>query len=315
MFHDSKLDEKTNGTGTVRQHSLEEIKQLDAGSSFSKRFAGAGLLTLDECFKLVKGKLNLYLDCKDIDPELLVTQITAAGMERQVIVFDNQDVLRRVRDVSQGAVAIMPKWHARDGFAAWLDELRPAVVEIDANETTAEICRQFHARGIKVQAKVLGQWDNPKFWDKVLADGVDYLQTDLPEEIVVHVLDRQLKPRPVRFACHRGASLYAPENTLPAFQKAFQLRADFVEFDVRPSRDRKFFLLHDSTLNRTTSGTGPINMATSATVEGLDAGGWFSRHSWARTFRRSTSSCSPCRRTQACTSTLRTFRRKHWQRR
>ncbi|MBI3836909.1 MAG: glycerophosphodiester phosphodiesterase family protein [Planctomycetia bacterium] len=277
LFHDSKLDGKTSGTGTVKQHTLAELKQLDAGGWFAKRFAGQKLLSIDECFALVKGKINLYLDCKDINPELLVNEIKAAGVERQVVVFDSLDQLRRVQAASGGTVAVMPKWHPKNGFGKWLDDLRPAAVEIDADETTPEICREFRARGIKVQAKVLGQWDNPKFWDKVLADGVDYLQTDLPDEVIAHVMDQKIKPRPVRMACHRGASRYAPENTLPAFEKAYRLKADFVEFDVRPSRDGKFFLLHDGQLNRTTTGQGPIKEASSETIESLDAGSWFGR--------------------------------------
>ena len=277
LFHDGTLDGKSNGTGTVKEHTLAELKELDAGGWFAKRFAAAKLLTLEECFALVKGKINLYLDCKDIDPALLVKEIQAAGVERQVIVFDKPAVLRRVRELSGGTIGVMPKWHPADGFGKWLDELQPAAVEIDADETTPAICREFHARGIKVQAKVLGEWDNPKFWDKVLSDGVDYLQTDLPEEIIAHVMDRQLKPRPVRLACHRGASRYAPENTLPAFEKAHRLHADFIEFDVRPSHDGKFFLLHDKQLNRTTTGKGAINDAGSDTIVALDAGKWFGR--------------------------------------
>ena len=117
-----------------------------------------------------------------------------------------------------------------------------------------------------MQASVLDQADNPSSWDKVLAAGADYVLTDLPKNWSLHVLDRQLRPRPVRFACHRGASRYAPENTLPAFEKAYRLHADFVEFDVRPSRDGKFFLLHDGKLNRTTNGKGPIRDATTATI-------------------------------------------------
>ena len=277
IFHDGSLDAKTDGKGTIKEHTLAELKQLDAGGWFAKRFAGARLMALDECLALVKGKINLYLDCKDVDPELLVREIKTAGAERQVIVFNRLEVLQRVRELSAGTVAVMPKWHPPIGFGAWLDELRPAAVEIDADETTPEICREFHARGIKVQAKVLSEWDTPKFWDKVLADGVDYLQTDLPEEIIAHVMDQQLKPRSVRVACHRGASRYAAENTLPAFAKAYRLHADFVEFDVRPSRDGKYYLLHDKQLDRTTTGKGPINDATSELVDGLDAGRWFGR--------------------------------------
>ena len=277
LFHDRNLEGKSNGTGPVKQLTLDELKQLDAGAWFAKRFTGTRLLSLEECLALVKGRINLYLDCKDIDPELLVKQIKTAGMERQVIVFGDIDVLKRVRELSGGTVAVIPLWHAKDGFGGWLDELRPAVVEINADEVTLEICKDFHARGIKVQAEVLGSRDNPKVWDKVLAAGVDYLQSDLPEEIIAHALDKQLKPRPVRLTCHRGASRYAPENTLAAFEKAYRLHADFVEFDVRPSSDGKFFLLHDGQLNRTTTGRGPINAASNDTIEGLDAGGWFGR--------------------------------------
>jgi glycerophosphoryl diester phosphodiesterase len=277
LFHDDKLDGKTNATGPVSSHTLAELQQVDAGSWFAKRFSKAKLLSLAECLALTKGKINLYLDCKSIDPDLLVKEIKEAGMEQQVVVFDRRETLARVRELSGGTIAVMPKWHLRDGFGKWLDELQPAVVEIDANETTPDICRQFHERGIKVQAKVLGQWDEPKTWDKVLADGVDYLQTDLPEEIIAHVLDQKVKPRPVQFALHRGASRYAPENTLPAYDKAYKLHADFVEFDVRPSRDGKYYLLHDGQLTRTTNGQGPIREASSEQVEKLDAGAWFGR--------------------------------------
>ncbi len=277
LFLDGQLNDKSNGTGEIRDHTLDELKHMDFGSWFARRFAGAKILTLAEYIALAKGRINLVLDCKQVDPQLLVNEIRTAGMERQVIVFDKLDTLQRVRELSAGTVAVMPAWHPRDGFGRWLDELRPAAVEIDANETTPEVCRDFHARAVKVQAKVQGAWDNPQFWDKVLADGADYLQTDLPEEIIAHVMNQQLKPRSVRMACHRGASRYAPENTLPGFEKAYRLHADFVEFDVRPSRDGKFFLLHDDRLNRTTDGRGSIREATNETIEGLDAGSWFGR--------------------------------------
>jgi len=65
-----------------------------------------------------------------------------------------------------------------------------------------------------------------------------------------------VKTRPVRFSLHRGASRYAPENTVPAFEKAIRLGADFVEFDVRTTSDGKFYLLHDSALDGKTNGKG-----------------------------------------------------------
>jgi glycerophosphoryl diester phosphodiesterase len=137
---------------------------------------------------------------------------------------------------------------------------------------TPEVVRTFHDLGLKVQVKVLGEWDHIKFWDKALDAGVDWFQTDLPEEIVAHALWQRVKQRPVLFALHRGASRYAPENTLPAFDKALRLGADFVEFDVRTTSDGKFYLLHDSSLDDKTDGHGLIANTPSSVIEMLSAG-------------------------------------------
>src|SRR5262249_62073515 len=70
---------------------------------------------------------------------------------------------------------------------------------------------------------------------------------------------------------------YAPENTLPAFEKSIRMGADFVEFDVRTTSDGRFFLLHDGDLRRTTNRAGPIRDVSSDVVTRLDAGSWFGR--------------------------------------
>ncbi|WP_305781680.1 glycerophosphodiester phosphodiesterase family protein, partial [Brucella sp. CMUL 018] len=57
---------------------------------------------------------------------------------------------------------------------------------------------------------------------------------------------------------HRGASAYAPENTLPAFEMALQMGADGVELDVQRSADGQVVVIHDETLNRTSNGVGKV---------------------------------------------------------
>ncbi|WP_165356801.1 glycerophosphodiester phosphodiesterase [Nocardioides zhouii] len=75
---------------------------------------------------------------------------------------------------------------------------------------------------------------------------------------------------------HRGASAVAPENTLSAFRAAIEAGADAIEFDVQASADGQLVVVHDSTLDRTTDGTGAVFETDGATIAGLDAGGWFS---------------------------------------
>ena len=139
----------------------------------------------------------------------------------------------------------MTKWRPRFGIVPWVDEVRPAAVEIDAGDVTPEVCREFKSRGIKVQAKTLGADDRPEVWDRVAAAGVDWIQTDFAEEVIARQTLKKIGPKPVKIAHHRGASRYAPENTLPALEKAIRLGADFVEFDLQTTRDGGFVLLHD----------------------------------------------------------------------
>jgi glycerophosphoryl diester phosphodiesterase len=89
---------------------------------------------------------------------------------------------------------------------------------------------------------------------------------------------------------HRGASAYAPENTIPSFLLAAQQGATFVEFDLQLTKDRRIVCLHDTSLERTTdveevfpdrartSGdkrTWMLEDFTLAEVKRLDAGAWF----------------------------------------
>jgi glycerophosphoryl diester phosphodiesterase len=74
---------------------------------------------------------------------------------------------------------------------------------------------------------------------------------------------------------HRGEHLAHPENTLPAFQAAIDAGADFFELDVRTTSDGRLVLMHDSTADRTTNGTGPIRKMSFDEVRALDAGARF----------------------------------------
>lgn len=75
---------------------------------------------------------------------------------------------------------------------------------------------------------------------------------------------------------HRGASKYAPENTMPAFEKAMEAGADGIETDVQLTRDGIPILIHDEKLHRTTNGKGFVQDYTFAELQKLDAGSWFS---------------------------------------
>lgn len=79
----------------------------------------------------------------------------------------------------------------------------------------------------------------------------------------------------MKVIAHRGASGYAPENTLAAFQKALDTNCDGIEFDVQMTKDGEIIVCHDYSVERTTNGKGYIKNLTLAEIKELDAGSWF----------------------------------------
>jgi glycerophosphoryl diester phosphodiesterase len=84
-----------------------------------------------------------------------------------------------------------------------------------------------------------------------------------------------LRSRRFLNGAHRGASAYAPENTLPAFEIAVTQGAVVLEIDVRLTRDDEVVVIHDARVDRTTDGTGEVERMTLSEIRSLDAGRWF----------------------------------------
>ncbi len=81
-----------------------------------------------------------------------------------------------------------------------------------------------------------------------------------------------LDPNARLVIAHRGNRAQAPENTMEALRHAVALGVDALEIDVRATRDGVLVLMHDDTLDRTTSGRGLVADAQFADVQQLDAG-------------------------------------------
>ena len=79
-----------------------------------------------------------------------------------------------------------------------------------------------------------------------------------------------------RWVAHRGGGVAAPENTLAGMRAAVANGYRMAEFDAKLSRDGIAVLMHDATLERTTSGRGPAGDLTFAELARLDAGSWHS---------------------------------------
>ena len=71
---------------------------------------------------------------------------------------------------------------------------------------------------------------------------------------------------------HRGDRTVSPENSLLALKNASLLEIDFIETDIRLTKDKELILFHDSTLDRTTNASGPVNNYTLEELQDVDLG-------------------------------------------
>lgn len=102
--------------------------------------------------------------------------------------------------------------------------------------------------------------------------GITYGQVpELPADSIAYYRKALAKKPVIRVSAHRGNTGRAPENTLATFRIALQRQVDYIEIDVRTTKDGQLFILHDGSLNRTTNGTGPAAERTLAELKELSA--------------------------------------------
>ena len=93
--------------------------------------------------------------------------------------------------------------------------------------------------------------------------------------ILLMLLSGRSDPDRVEIVAHRGANKIAPENTMAAARWCAAWDVDWLEVDVRMSRDGVFYVFHDEMLNRVTGRWGLFRTSTSETIDQLEAGAWF----------------------------------------
>ena len=80
----------------------------------------------------------------------------------------------------------------------------------------------------------------------------------------------------VKVISHRGANRYAPQNTIEAFKKAIELKADGFETDVHLTKDGELVICHNYTIDETSDGKGNVSDMTLSQLEKFDFGSYFS---------------------------------------
>lgn len=194
VLHDDTLDRTTDGRGPAAALDLEAIRALDAGSWFSKEFAGEIVPTLEEVLDLVRGRILLNVEIKGeaVTPEVeggivekVVRQVAERGMGDQVIVSSFEpEALRQVRELGAGVrTASLYNRDLHRGMAplAVMDAVGASGFNLSARELTPEILAECHRHGRPVAVYTVNKTADLR---RAIAAGVDAIFTDHPDRML-----------------------------------------------------------------------------------------------------------------------------------
>ena len=194
VIHDKTVDRTTNGTGEVTKMTLAEIRELDAGSWFDRRFAGEKVPTLEEVFKLVRERqrtpLTIGLNMKVISPgieEKIVPLVEKYELFDQLFAFDlPSDSSRRFKQANPKLrTTVYLNSSEIDKFDATLhDPLADCLwVNFIPDAKAMERARKL---GKQVWLSLHIGENRPDIWDKARASNMDGICTDWPLECSLH---------------------------------------------------------------------------------------------------------------------------------
>lgn len=193
-MHDAKLDRTTNGTGLVIEHSISELKKLDAGKWFGNEFKNAKIPTLEEVFQTFGHRVNYYIEVKNTSDSrivpLLLEMIEKYGLlsrntllkEPLIIQSFSSDILKEIHNKYQG-IALMQL--TKKGYLTTVTDeelysiktyahiIGPHIQDI----TNVSVIEKLHSIGLEVHVYTVNKVEDKQKLQNYGIDGyfTDYL--------------------------------------------------------------------------------------------------------------------------------------------
>ncbi|CAG5009893.1 hypothetical protein DYBT9275_04591 [Dyadobacter sp. CECT 9275] len=184
-LHDATVDRTTNGQGKVSEMTLSQVEALQV---FNRNKKTLRIPQFHEILEVCKGKINIYLDFKDADPEKTWKQIKVAGMEHQVIVYINKKEQygewKKVAPNLPLMTSLPENVKTEAELNQFLDHFKVEVVD---NVTNPEFLKVLRNRKIQVWLDVQSPTEGPQKWQEALDRGAEGIQTDKPGELVRYI--------------------------------------------------------------------------------------------------------------------------------
>jgi len=183
LMHDATVDRTTNGKGRVSELTFDDIRALRAGSEV--------IPTFEEALALARGRIQVYVDCKQISVADLIATLEKSRMLERVVVYGGLDFLKQVQAL-RPQVRVMPEAVSLAVVRRIVEELKPRVIAFDARDWQDEVIAVARQAGADRFVDRLGPADQPAAWQDAIDRGATGIQTDHPARLVEFLRARSL---------------------------------------------------------------------------------------------------------------------------
>jgi len=176
VMHDDKVDRTTDGKGYIRDLEYKEISGFDAGRW--KGFENVGVPSLDEVFRILEGKIKLFIEVKKASPKKVVELARKYGMERNIVIGSfNLDYVVETRKIAPAVSTAL----ITSDFPANADVLVEngiPLVTMEYHRFHGRRAREFLARGISFGVWTVDDEDDLK---KMVEKRIHFITTNRPD--------------------------------------------------------------------------------------------------------------------------------------
>ena len=197
IMHDATVDRMTNGKGKIKDLNYKQVKELKVINKNKPGTTEYSIPTFTDVLNTCKGKIGIYLDFKDADPEKVFALIKEAGMERNVIVYLNKEEQYYQWKKAAPQIPLMssPPGNAKDiaAFQQFLNKWNISILDGSSGEYNEEMLKTADANNVAIWLDVQSEDEGPVKWDKAIQQGVKGLQTDHPGKLIQYLKDKKLR--------------------------------------------------------------------------------------------------------------------------
>lgn len=219
IIHDKKVNRTTNGTGKVKDMTLEQIKALDAGSHIGKRFAGEKIPTLREALRNVRGRFAVDIDFKggpknsaDMLENILIEEGFEDDQAPLVTIFARRQHFEMLKPLSR-LFALRPHFINEERVETIASQNPINIMGLRRLSFSPGAAASIRHNGMHLFTNVMGPYDSDIGFSDAIRAGSLFIQTDNLDRLVPYLENRNLLETRVLGRTFKPLKQHSPSST------------------------------------------------------------------------------------------------------